>query len=109
MEAEVTLAAGWHSLEIDSYHTASNPSLQFSWQQPDSGREVVRPETLATDLPPLVVTERVIGNWTCPFGRVVPVADLDRHGSIFVLPRRTLPQLTEFVRAHSHLAQDLVK
>jgi hypothetical protein len=49
-QAEVALEAGWHDIEIDSYHTAFNPNLQFFWRQPNSSREVVRPEALATDL-----------------------------------------------------------
>jgi len=56
-QAEVALAAGWHGIEIDSYHTASNPNLQLFWQQPSSGREVVRAEALATDLPLPSVTD----------------------------------------------------
>jgi hypothetical protein len=57
LEAEVTLTAGWHDIGIDSYHTASNPNLQLFWQQPNSSREVVRPEALATDLPAQSVTD----------------------------------------------------
>jgi len=56
-QAEVALAAGWHAIEIDSYHTASNPDLQFSWRQPNSSREVVRPEALATDFPLQAATD----------------------------------------------------
>ena len=48
-EADVNLAPGWHTIEIDSYHTASSPGVQLSWQQPHSGREAVRPEALAAD------------------------------------------------------------
>jgi hypothetical protein len=56
-QADVNLAGGWHAIEIDSYHTASNPNLQLFWQQPNSSREVVRPEALATDLTLRSVTD----------------------------------------------------
>ncbi len=46
--AQVTLEAGWHNIEIDTYQTGSNPALQLSWQQPNGQREVVRPESFAT-------------------------------------------------------------
>jgi hypothetical protein len=56
-EDDVTLTAGWHGIEIDSYHTAFNPNLQLFWRQPNSSREVVRPEALATDFPLPSVTD----------------------------------------------------
>jgi hypothetical protein len=55
--ASITLVAGWHTIEIDSYHTASNPNLSLSWQQPYSSREIVRPEALATEVPARVTTD----------------------------------------------------
>jgi hypothetical protein len=55
-QAAVTLTAGWHTIEIDSYQPAFHPGLQLSWQQPDAGREIVRPEALATELAPVAVT-----------------------------------------------------
>jgi hypothetical protein len=55
-QAQATLTPGWHAIEIDSYHTDFNPSLQFSWRQPNGAREVVRPESLAADLSLRAVT-----------------------------------------------------
>jgi hypothetical protein len=56
-EAAVTLPAGWHTIEIDSYQPAFRANLQLSWQQPNSAREIVRPESLATEVGPLAVTD----------------------------------------------------
>jgi hypothetical protein len=56
-QATISLTAGWHTIEVDSYQTASRPSLQLSWRQPNSGREVVRPEALAIEIGPLAVTD----------------------------------------------------
>jgi hypothetical protein len=56
-QAEIELAVGWHAIEIDSYQTASRASLQLSWRQPNSGREIVRPEALASELGRLAVTD----------------------------------------------------
>jgi hypothetical protein len=55
-QAQTALAAGWHAIEIESYQTAVNPRLQLSWQQPHAAREVVRPESLASDLSLRTVT-----------------------------------------------------
>jgi hypothetical protein len=56
-QAEIELTAGWHRIEIDSYQSASHAGLQLSWRQPNTGREVVRPEALATESGPLAVTD----------------------------------------------------
>jgi hypothetical protein len=56
-EAAVTLAAGWHTIEIDSYQPAFRANLQLSWRQPNSPREIVRPESLATEVGSLAVTD----------------------------------------------------
>jgi YD repeat-containing protein len=56
-QAEMTLEDGWHTIEIDSYHTASNPGIQLSWKQPNSDREVVRPDVLATEFGTCAVTD----------------------------------------------------
>jgi hypothetical protein len=56
-QAAVTLPAGWHTIEIDSYQPAFNGNLQLSWRQPNSAREIVRPESLATESGPLAVTD----------------------------------------------------
>jgi hypothetical protein len=56
-QAEIELAVGWHTIEIESYQTASRASLQLSWRQPNSGREIVRPEALAAELGSLAVTD----------------------------------------------------
>ena len=56
-QAAVTLPAGWHTIEIDSYQPAFHGNLQLSWRQPNSAREIVRPESLATETGPLAVTD----------------------------------------------------
>ena len=56
-QAEMELTAGWHTIEIDSFQSASHAGLQLSWRQPNTGREVVRPEALATESGPLAVTD----------------------------------------------------
>ena len=56
-EAPVSLTVGWHAIEIDSYQTTARPGLQLSWRQPNSGREIVRPEALAAELGSLAVTD----------------------------------------------------
>jgi len=56
-QATIDLAAGWHTVEIDSYQTTSRANLQLAWRQPNYGREIVRPEALATELGSLTVTD----------------------------------------------------
>ncbi len=56
LSAVLELTEGWHSLEILSYQTPSQPGLRLSWKQPNSVREVVPPEALAADSDPVAVS-----------------------------------------------------
>jgi hypothetical protein len=44
------LDAGWHSIEVDHFESVGAPSLELSWQRPDSVREVVPQQALQTDV-----------------------------------------------------------
>jgi YD repeat-containing protein len=57
LQTEINLTAGWHAIEVDSYHDPSTPGIQLSWKQPDSEREIVRPDRFATDLGLQAVTD----------------------------------------------------
>jgi len=75
--AAVALTAGWHTIEIDSYHTASNTNLELSWRQPNSDREIVRPEALAADLGLRAITD---ANGSFRFGTFPSILNpLDGH------------------------------
>jgi hypothetical protein len=51
------LSAGWHSIEVDHFESIGAPSLELSWQPPDSPREVVPQEAFQTDIDSSVATD----------------------------------------------------
>ncbi|HLK48955.1 MAG TPA: Ig-like domain-containing protein [Bryobacteraceae bacterium] len=55
--AVVLLSAGWHIIEVDHFESVGAPSLELSWQRPDSPREVVPQEAFQTDVGGALATD----------------------------------------------------
>jgi hypothetical protein len=51
------LGAGWHSIEVDHFESVGAPSLELSWQRPDSAREVVPQQAFQTDVRVSAITD----------------------------------------------------
>ena len=57
LESGANLSAGWHGIEVDSYQSAAQASLQLSWRQPNSFRETIGPDSFATELGPVATAD----------------------------------------------------